>query len=156
MSESLVRLVDTDSDGVANLRQNLVSDVAGGRLTSVRRTGNLIAVMGQGATGPISFYRLGASLSDPLVYAGQLDLTYSISTWSHKATSLLFREVSGHVGQYELYFQVGSERNFTKSTRTVELTATLGLTATLTPARRPAEAGACKRKGASPFFLIDR
>jgi glucose/arabinose dehydrogenase len=130
-SGSLVRLVDTDSDGVANIKQTLVSNVSGGKLTSVRRAGNLIAVTGQGTTGPISFYRLGASPSDPLAYAGQLDLTYSISSWSHKATSLAFRETPGDTDEYELYFQVGSERNFAKSTRTVELSGTLGLTATL-------------------------
>lgn len=59
-SGSLVRLVDTDSDGVANIKQTLVSNVSGGKLTSVRRAGNLIAVTGQGQTGPIQLLSLGS------------------------------------------------------------------------------------------------
>jgi glucose/arabinose dehydrogenase len=128
-SGSLIRLVDTDFDGVANLKQTLVSNVTGGRMTSVRRAGNLIAVTGQGATDPISFYRLGASPSDPLAFVGQLNFAYP-GTWSHMHTSLLFREAPGQAGQYELYFQVGSELNNAKTTKTVGLSG-LGLTATL-------------------------
>ena len=47
-SGSLVRLVDSNADGVADLQQTLVNNVPGGRLTSVRRAGDLIAVTGQG------------------------------------------------------------------------------------------------------------
>jgi glucose/arabinose dehydrogenase len=132
-SGSLIRLVDTDLDGVANVSQTLVSNVAGGRMTAVRRAGNLVVVTGQGATDPISFYRLGALPSDPLVYAGQITFTYSISTWSHKATSLLFRQTPGQSNQYELFFQIGSRDNFAKTTQTVPMGGTLGLTATLAP-----------------------
>jgi glucose/arabinose dehydrogenase len=130
-SGSLVRLVDSDFDGVADVSQTLVSNVSGGRMTAVRRAGNLVVVTGQGATDPISFYRLGALPSDPLTYAGQLTFNYPISSWSHKATSLLLREAPGQSGQYELYFQIGSRDNFAKTTQTVSMGGTLGLTATL-------------------------
>jgi glucose/arabinose dehydrogenase len=129
-SGSLVRVVDTDFDGVANLMQTLVGNVPGGRLTSVRRAGDLIAVTGQGPTNPISFYRLGALASDPLVYAGQLNLSYP-SAWSHMHTSLLFREAPGTPDQYELYFQIGSRNNNSATTQTVNVTGTPGFGAVL-------------------------
>ena len=129
---SLVRLADTDGDGVADVQQTLVSNVPGGRLTSVRRVGDLIAVTGQGQTNPISFYRTGASPSDPLTLVGQLILTYPIGGWSHATSSLLLRQApGGQIGEYELYFQLGSDTNFAKTTRTVSLTGSPGFGATL-------------------------
>jgi glucose/arabinose dehydrogenase len=130
-SGSLIRLVDTNGDGAADVQQTLANSVAGGKLTSVRRVGDLIAVTGQGQSNPISFYRTGSSPGDPLTLVGQLTLTYSGGAWSHSPTSLLLRETPGAPGTYELYFQLGSDTNFARTTRTVALGGTLGLTATL-------------------------
>jgi glucose/arabinose dehydrogenase len=130
-SGSLIRLADTDGDGVADVEQTLVNNVPGGRLTSVRRAGELIAVTGQGPTVPISFYRPGASPSDPLVPVGQFTLTYPAGSWSHMHTSLLLREAPGLPGEYELYFQLGSRTNNAATTQTVSLSGTPGFGATL-------------------------
>ncbi|HEX2473625.1 MAG TPA: hypothetical protein VHK01_02700 [Lacipirellulaceae bacterium] len=128
---SLVRLADSNADGVADVRQTLVNNVPGGRLTSVRRAGDLIAVTGQGQNNPISFYRTGATPGDPLTFLGQLQLTYPSGSWLHPHSSLAFRASPSQEGEYELYFQLGSDRNFAETTRTVNLGGTLGLSATL-------------------------
>jgi hypothetical protein len=116
---------------MADVRQTLVSNVPGGRLTSVRRASDLIAVTGQGRSNPISFYRTGPTPSDPLTYLGQLNLNYPSGGWLHPHSALALREVSGTASQYELYFQLGSDTNFATTTKTVSLTGTLGLSATL-------------------------
>jgi glucose/arabinose dehydrogenase len=128
---SLMRLADADEDGTAETQQTLVSNVPGGRLTSVRRAGDLIAVTGQGQTNPISFYRTGPAPSDPLSFLGRIDLDYPNGGWLHPHSSLALRSVAGQAGKYELYFQLGSDTNFAVTTRTVNLGGTLGLSATL-------------------------
>jgi glucose/arabinose dehydrogenase len=128
---SLIRLADADGNGVADVRQTLVSNVPGGRLTSVRRAADLIAVTGQGRNNPINFYRAGPAPSDPLTLLGQLNLNYPSGGWLHPHSALALRAVPNLPGQYELYFQLGSDTNFADTTKTVGLTGTLGLTATL-------------------------
>jgi glucose/arabinose dehydrogenase len=128
---SLARLADTGGDGVADVRQTLVSNVPGGRITSVRRANDLIAVTGQGTNNPISFYRTGPTPNDPLTYIGQLNLSYPSGGWLHPHSALALRQSPGHVGEYELYFQLGSDTNFAVTTRTVQLTGAGGFGATL-------------------------
>ncbi|TWT66242.1 hypothetical protein Pla123a_47660 [Posidoniimonas polymericola] len=130
-SGSIVRLVDADRDGVAELRETLVADVPGGRLSSLKRAGDLVAVTGQGQNVPISFYRISDSPSELLSPLGQLQFTYPSGGWLHPHSSLLLRESPQTDGDYELYFQLGSDANFQATRRTVGLGGTLGLTATL-------------------------
>jgi glucose/arabinose dehydrogenase len=130
-SSSLIRLADGDGDGVAEARQTLVDNVPGGRITSVRRAADLVVVTGQGRTNPISFYRTGATTTDPLTFLGQLDLNYPSGGWLHPHSALVLRQVAGEPGQFELYFQLGSDTNFATTTRTVSLASALGLSATL-------------------------
>jgi len=128
---SLVRLADTDGDGVADQRQTLVTNVPGGKLSALRRAGPLVAVTGQGAGSPISFYRLGASPSDPLAYLGQIDLNYPAGGWLHPHSALALRQDPADADRYELYFQLGSAVNFAETTRTVSLGGSLGATGSL-------------------------
>lgn len=128
---SLVRLADSDGDGVADLRQTLVANVPGGKLSALRRAGSLIAVTGQGAGSPISFYRLAASPGDAPTFLGRIDLSYPAGGWLHPHSALELRQVRDASHRYELYFQLGSDTNFAATTRTVALGGTLGLTATL-------------------------
>ncbi|RIK85053.1 MAG: hypothetical protein DCC67_04460 [Planctomycetota bacterium] len=128
---SLVRLADADGDGVAELQQTLVANVPGGRLTALRRAGPLLAVTGQGAGVPIAFYRLGINPGDPPAFLGQLDLTYPAGSWLHPHSALALREDPTSANRYELYFQLGSDANFAETTRSVALSGTLGLSATL-------------------------
>lgn len=129
-SGTLTRLADTDGDGIAEVVQPLVTNVAGGRLTSVRRAGELIAVTGQGQDNPISLYRTGDDPGDPLTFLGRIELDYPSGAWLHPHSALALREAPGEPGRFELYFQLGSDRNFATTTRRVELVG-LGLSASL-------------------------
>lgn len=128
---SIIRLADTDGNGVSDVQQTLFSNVGGGKLSSIKRAGDIIAVTGQGKTVPISFYRLGAQPSDPLTSLGTLQLNYPSGGWLHPHSSLELREKPGAAGRYELYFQLGSDTNFNVTTKTVGLGGTLGITSTL-------------------------
>jgi glucose/arabinose dehydrogenase len=126
-SGSILRLADTDGDGVSDVQETLVSNVSSGKLTALDRAGDLVVVTGQGSGAPISFYRLGSAPSDPLQFVGRLDLSYPSGGWQHPHSSLLLRAKPATTDQYELYFQVGSDTNFATTTRTVNLSGTLGL-----------------------------
>jgi glucose/arabinose dehydrogenase len=128
---SVMRLADTDNDGVADQQQTLVANVPGGRLSALRRAGPLVAVTGQGSGSPITLYRLGQNPADPLAYLGQLDLTYPTGGWLHPHSALALRQDPVDPLHYELYFQLGSKANFAETTATVSLSGNLGLTATL-------------------------
>jgi hypothetical protein len=128
---SILRLADTDDDGVADLRQTLVSDVPGGKLSALRRAGDLVAVTGQGAGTPISLYRLGPSPADPLTYLGGIELNYPTGSWLHPHSALALRESPTDANRYELYFQLGSDSNFAVTTRTVTLSGSFGVAGTL-------------------------
>jgi glucose/arabinose dehydrogenase len=130
-SGSLVRLADTDGDGVADQQQTLVANVPGGKLSALRRAGQLVAVTGQGAGTPISFYRLGPTPSDPLAYLGQIELNYPPGGWLHPHSALALRREANDPNRYELYFQLGSAVNFAETTRTVALAGSLGITGSL-------------------------
>ncbi len=119
----LVRLADTDGDGVADEQTVLADNVPGGALTSVRIAGNLAFTTGQSRT--ISIYRLGATPTDPLSLAGEMDITYS-GSWLHPHSALAARLTPGG-NTVDLFFQLGSSENFAVTTRTLNLTSTFGL-----------------------------
>ncbi len=130
-SGSLVRLADTDDDGVVDEQQTLVADVPGGKISALRRAGPLLAVTGQGAGTPISLYRLGASPTAAPTYLGGIELTYPSGGWLHPHSALALRRHPTDADRYELYFQLGSDTNFAETTRTVALGGSLGLTGSL-------------------------
>ncbi len=127
---SLIRLADTDNDGVADVQQTLVSNVPGGGLTSLRRQGEFFFTTGQGSGRPISIYRAGATPADPLSLVGSVQLNYPSGGWLHPHSALATRPTPGTPGGVDLFFQLGSDSNFATTTRTVSLTTT-GLNATL-------------------------
>ena len=117
---SLTRLADTDGDGEADVTEVIENNVPGGKLTSVRRAGDLMAVVGQGKDPPITLYRTGATPSDSLTSLGSLSFNYPSGGWLHPHSALALRErPGGAVGEYERYFQLGSDTNFNTTTRTV-------------------------------------
>lgn len=130
-SGAVLRLADTDGDGVADLRQTLVANVPGGKISALRRAGSLVAVTGQGAGTPISIYRLGAAPADPLTYLGGISLNYPTGGWLHPHSALALRQRADDANRYELYFQLGSDTNFAATTRTVTLSGSFGVAGTL-------------------------
>jgi glucose/arabinose dehydrogenase len=124
-SGSLIRLADTDTDGVADVQQTWVDDVPGGRLTSLRTAGELLFVTGQGPSPPISVYRMGATPADAPTLVGTMSISYP-GSWLHPHSALGVRETPQQPGSYDLFFQLGSQANFEDTTQTLPFSSTLG------------------------------
>lgn len=124
----LLRLVDTNGDGVADQQNILVNNVPGGMLTTVRIAGNLLFTTGQGK--PITIYRFGNTLSDTMKEVGRILINYT-GSWEHQHSALCVRPTPASTKSYDLFFQLGSEANFAKTTRTLTLTSTIGLSGSL-------------------------
>ncbi len=129
-SGSLIRLADTDNDGVADVTQTLVSNVPGGKLSALRRSGDLVFVTGQGSGPPISIYRLGAQVDDPLSLLGTISINYS-GSWLHPHSALAVRPTPGIANSHDLFFQLGSKTNFDDTTQTLSLTSNIGISGNL-------------------------
>ncbi len=129
-SGSLIRLVDSDDDGVAESRTALVDNVPGGGLTALRIAGDLVFTTGQGEGKPIVIYRLGASSADKLTEVGRLTINYN-GNWLHPHSALAVRPVPGETNSYDLFFQLASAENFATTTRMLSLTSTIGVEGTL-------------------------
>ena len=125
-SGSIVRLVDTDQDGVADERTTLFSNVPGGGLSSLRMIDDLIFTTGQGSGKPISILRAGATPADPLTLVGEIDINYR-GNWLHPHSALAVRPTPGQVNSYDLFFQLGSRTNFDTTTNTLLLTSNIGI-----------------------------
>lgn len=125
-SGSILRLADTDQDGVADQQTTLISNVPGGGLTALRAIDDLVFTTGQGRGKPISILRTGATPSDPLSLIGEIEIDYPTG-WLHPHSALEVRRTPGQDGSYELFFQLGSRTNFDSTTRNLSLTSTIGI-----------------------------
>ena len=126
---SLIRLVDSDQDGVADQQTTMVSDVPFGGLTTVRVAGDLVFTTGQGAGKPIQIYRMGSDPSEPYSSVGSITINYQNQGWLHPHSALAVREIVGAPGsrEYELYFQLGSKTNFDDTTTELRVSSTIGI-----------------------------
>jgi glucose/arabinose dehydrogenase len=124
-SGSLIRLADTDGDGVSDVQQTLVDDVPGGKLSALRAAGDLLFVTGQGSPSPISVYRMGATPTDSPTLQGTMEINYP-GSWLHPHSALAVRESPQQPGSYDLFFQLGSKANFAETTESLPFTSTLG------------------------------
>lgn len=125
-SGALVRLVDSDGDGVADGPAQTVASGLPGLVSSVRREGNLVfALSSQGGNQAITIWRTGTSPAAPLESAGRLSFSFP-SGFSHSTYALATRPAPG--GGVEVFFNVGAEKNAvsTPSATTVGLTAANG------------------------------
>ncbi|MEI6368006.1 MAG: hypothetical protein WCH79_19610 [Planctomycetia bacterium] len=124
---ALVRLVDTDGDGVADgAPQVLASAGLPGLVTSVRRVGNLVVALSAQAGGPaITAWRTGATPSEPFTAAGKLSFAFPAG-WEHTTYALAMLPAAA--GVVEIYFNVGSKLNnaATSASETVGLSASGG------------------------------
>ncbi len=122
-SGKLVRLVDSNGDGVADGPPQVLYDDLPGSLTAVCVGGDLVFVMAVGR--PLTILRKGDSPSDPLSFVGEIEFDYSDgSTTYHAHSALELRETPGVSESYDLFFQIGSESNFEESARTATLSST--------------------------------
>ncbi len=129
----LIRLVDTNQDGIADGPGAVLFTGLPGGQTSLRRWGSLIFVTGQGVGRPISILRAGLSADGPLTLLGQIVVNYPAADWGHPHSALAVRPSPGQPGSCDLLFQLGSERNFAQTTGTVTISSSQfsGATGTL-------------------------
>lgn len=125
-SGSIIRLADTDSDGIADEQTTLFSEVPGGGLSSLRKIDDLIFATGQGSGKPIAIMRAGPNPSDPLSLVGEININYT-GSWLHPHSALEVRRTPGHDDSYDLFFQLGSRVNFDTTTTTLSLSSTIGI-----------------------------
>lgn len=116
----LVRLTDTNSNGIADNAGTILYNNLSPSLTAVRVVDNLVFVMGR--PHPITVLRMGATPTSPLTLAGRLLFTYPSGWTMHQHSELLVRKSPGYTNRYDLFFQVGAENNFAATTRTATLT----------------------------------
>lgn len=119
----LVRLVDSDHDGIADGVPQVLATGLPGAVTSVRRQGNLVvALSSQTGQEAITFWRTGPTASDTFSAAGRLRLSFP-ANFEHKSYALAVRTSPEDVEQVEVYFNVGAKVNdsSTPSTDTVGL-----------------------------------
>ena len=129
----LLRLTDTNRDGIADgAGKVLFTGLTGGQ-TSLRKYGDLIFVTGQGSGKPISVLRAGATPDAALTLVGQIKINYPQGGWYHPHSALGIRATPGAPGSCDLFFQLGSDQNFAKTTPTCTLSSTQisGATGTL-------------------------
>ncbi|HRI16865.1 MAG TPA: hypothetical protein PLX89_28065, partial [Verrucomicrobiota bacterium] len=117
----IIRLVDTNKDGVADGPGVVLYTGLPGGQTSLRIGGNLIFVTGQGAGKPITILRAGATPGDPLTRIGAININYPGGSWSHPHSALGIRASPGRPGSFDLLFQLGSKANFAPTTATATL-----------------------------------
>jgi len=119
----LLRLTDTNKDGVADGAGTVLYTGLPGGQTSLRHCGNLFFVTGQGASRPISVLRAGATPGAPLSFVGRINVNYPAGGWFHPHSALGIRPTPGQPGSCDLFFQLGSDQNFAKTTRTATISS---------------------------------
>lgn len=116
----LLRLTDTNNNGIADNAGTILYSNLSPSLTAVRVVDNLVFVMGR--PYPITVLRQGATPASPLTLAGRLLFTYPSGWTMHQHSELLVRKTPGFTNRYDVFFQVGAENNFAATTRTATLT----------------------------------
>ena len=122
-SGALLRLVDTNGDGVSDAQQSVVANAPNGSLSSVRVLNDLVFATGQGKA--ITVYRMGDDLAAPYSLLGRIDINYN-QQWLHPHSTLAVRQ-GNDAQQYELYFQLGSKTNWDDTVNRLSFTSTLGV-----------------------------
>jgi glucose/arabinose dehydrogenase len=113
---TLVRLVDSDLDGVADGPPSVLFTGLAGSLSGLKVSGPLVFVASTGHE--ITVLRLGKTPAAPLKLEGKIVFSLP-SSWLHPPSDLAVREAPDQPGSYELFFQLGSKANFAASTQTV-------------------------------------
>lgn len=119
----IIRLTDTNQNGIADGPGTALRTGLPGGQTSLRKCGNLLFVTGQGSGKPITVLRAGATPADALSLVGTINLTYPAGGWLHPHSALGVRPTPGKPGSCDLFFQLGSDQNFSNTTRTVTMSS---------------------------------
>ncbi len=141
----LLRLNDTNRDGVSDGAIPVLFTGMSGGLTSVRVGGSLVFVTGQ--SKPIYVLRMGATPTTPFTQVGRIDITYPAGSWEHPHSALGVRPTPGRPQAYDLFFQLGSKANFA--------TTAAGTTATISGTGIPGVSGTLSGDSIYRLTLLD-
>jgi glucose/arabinose dehydrogenase len=114
----IIRLTDTNHDGIADAPGVVLYNGLPGGQTSLRMFGSLLFVTGQGVGRPITILRAGAAPNSALSLVGAINVNYPSGNWEHPHSALNLQPTPGRSGSCDLFFQFGSDDNFAKTTRT--------------------------------------
>ncbi len=125
---TLLRLVDADGDGAADVAPQRLFQGLPGSLSGLKAAGGLVFVVSTAQA--ITILRAGASPSDPLAYAGRIEF-HLPDGWLHPPSDIAVRPSPGAANSIDLFFQVGSRSNKNPSTGTVSVDSDIGVAAEL-------------------------
>jgi len=116
----IVRLVDSNSDGVSDSRSTIFSGLPGG-ISGISQAGNLIfATSFESGSQRISVLQQRANTQDQLDIIGSLNFKFPENPL-HVSTASTVKDLGA--GKYELFFNVGSQFNSVASTTPVGSTS---------------------------------
>ena len=128
----LLRLTDSNSDGVADDAGTYLNTGLAGSIVQMRMAGDILVVNSANpAVSKISFLRKGPTPSSPFTNLGSIDLDFPDGgTHMHDTYALAVRPGAG-ANQHEIFFNVGSRNN--NSNNATQVPAAGLLTANLNP-----------------------
>jgi glucose/arabinose dehydrogenase len=104
----IVRFVDPMGQGVADGSPTVLAAGLPGADAAITQAGPYIIT--SSSFGTISFLQVGATPDSPLTPAGTIQLAFP-ANWDHTTFSLVSRPAPGEPGDYNVFFNVGSEFN---------------------------------------------
>jgi glucose/arabinose dehydrogenase len=117
----LIRLVDANQNGIADSAGKVLFTGLPGEVTSVHQAGSLFFVTSSEAgSEQIAVLRAGPTPASQLSLVGAIRFGFS-ANWEHTTYENAVRPTPSKPGYYDLFFNVGSQANFVKTTATVPL-----------------------------------
>jgi glucose/arabinose dehydrogenase len=104
----VIRLVDTSGDGVADGAPAVLASGLPGADSALAQAG--LYVITTSSNGVISFLHTGATPSSPLTLSGTINFAFP-SGWWHTTYGLAVRPAPGSPGDYNVFFNIGSQFN---------------------------------------------
>jgi glucose/arabinose dehydrogenase len=104
----IVRLVDTNGDGVADGSPTVLASGLPGADSAIIQAGPYVITTS--SFGTISFLHTGATPTAPLSLSGTINLAFP-SPWEHTTYALAVRPAPGQSGDYNVFFNIGSQFN---------------------------------------------
>jgi hypothetical protein len=105
----IVRLTDTDGNGVADGPGTIVAAGLPGTLTFAQKAGPFIVVTD--SSGELIFLRMGATPADPLTQVATVNFSFPPPSWEHTTFGLATRPTPGQPGSYDVIFNIGAQYN---------------------------------------------
>jgi glucose/arabinose dehydrogenase len=122
----LVRLVDTNGNGIADNAGTTIYSGMPGVLTSLKQAGNLIFVTSaKRGYERIIILRKGSLPSSTLTVIGRIKFAFP-SDWEHTTYALAVRNTPGVSNSFDVFFNIGSRANSSATSTTVAVSGLIG------------------------------